>query len=335
MPAKFLPASVSFVSADEGWVLGTAPCAKPPCTSIVRTRDGGKTWQGVPAPRADLDLNRARPPADNTVRLIRFADQSNGWAAGRALYATHDGGSTWHNVAIGTATTTINSIGTAAGRAYAATTGCAGGKCAGGIAVYSAAIGSDSWTKVFTLPSQVTGLAELAVDDSGWYLPTGKGIYHGIGAGRAVALPNPCQVEVTEGGTIRYSPELAVADAKHLDAMCTGDPGAGSTRYQLFGTSDGGQHWKAAGPGRQEMDGLNGLADNRHGVLLVGISGATSAVLRSTDDGASLPTALTADSGYGWTDLGFTTPEQAVVVQRGKALYLSRNVGASWSPVKF
>jgi hypothetical protein len=36
-----------------GWLLGTAPCASPPCTSIVRTTNGGPTRAGVPA---DLSL---------------------------------------------------------------------------------------------------------------------------------------------------------------------------------------------------------------------------------------------------------------------------------------
>ena len=54
VPAGFEPQSVTFVSASEGWVLGTAPCAAKPCTSVVRTLNGGRTWQGIPAPVAAL-----------------------------------------------------------------------------------------------------------------------------------------------------------------------------------------------------------------------------------------------------------------------------------------
>src|SRR5439155_13711178 len=54
VPPGFLAASVTFVSPSNGWVLGSAPCASPPCTSIVRTTDGGHTWKGIPAPRAPL-----------------------------------------------------------------------------------------------------------------------------------------------------------------------------------------------------------------------------------------------------------------------------------------
>ena len=55
VPAGFRSQSATFVSADQGWVLGTAPCAKAPCTSIVRTNDDGATWAGTPAPTDGLE----------------------------------------------------------------------------------------------------------------------------------------------------------------------------------------------------------------------------------------------------------------------------------------
>ena len=51
VPPGFIAASVTFISNSEGWVLGTAPCGSPPCTSVLRTRDGGRSWRGIPAPR--------------------------------------------------------------------------------------------------------------------------------------------------------------------------------------------------------------------------------------------------------------------------------------------
>src|SRR6204780_4708777 len=50
VPAGFAATSVTFVSEDEAFVLGTAPCAQAPCTSIVRTLDRGASWVGLPAP---------------------------------------------------------------------------------------------------------------------------------------------------------------------------------------------------------------------------------------------------------------------------------------------
>ena len=50
VPAGFAATSVTRVSPDEGFVLGTAPCARAPCTSIARTRNRGVSWTGLPAP---------------------------------------------------------------------------------------------------------------------------------------------------------------------------------------------------------------------------------------------------------------------------------------------
>src|SRR5689334_22044197 len=57
VPKGFVAHDLTFVSANEGWLLGTAPCSTKPCTSIVHTTDGGKTWAGIPAPKAELEAN--------------------------------------------------------------------------------------------------------------------------------------------------------------------------------------------------------------------------------------------------------------------------------------
>ncbi len=42
VPAGFRAWSVTFVSDREAYLLGDAPCRRPPCTSVVRTLDGGR-----------------------------------------------------------------------------------------------------------------------------------------------------------------------------------------------------------------------------------------------------------------------------------------------------
>jgi hypothetical protein len=54
VPAGFHAVDLTFVDVNDGWALGTAPCASAPCTSILRTTDGGLSWAGIPAPRAPL-----------------------------------------------------------------------------------------------------------------------------------------------------------------------------------------------------------------------------------------------------------------------------------------
>ena len=62
VPPNFQPVSVTFVNAFTGWVIGQAgtpgKCANKTspyiCTSVARTDDAGKTWQGGPAPGTTL-----------------------------------------------------------------------------------------------------------------------------------------------------------------------------------------------------------------------------------------------------------------------------------------
>lgn len=333
VPARFTPRSTSFVSASLGWVLGNAPCATAPCTSMVRTRDGGRSWHGVPAPRAPLSPAPAGTVPPGSVQTVRFADQSNGWVAGRSLYATHDGGGSWHRVSFGAGDLLIASLGTAGGRVYAVTETCtADNECAGAMSIYTAAVGSDSWTKVTTVGASNRGKSELTVVPAGWYLPVSGGVAHGTGTGVSATLPSPCSPD--EGPS--PAPSIAVVDAQHLDAMCGRGGAGGSESYQVYGSTDGGRHWKVTGAAHRLPSDLDGLADNGHGVLLAAASSGESQLVRTTDDGQTLPPVLRAyGGGIPWVDLGFTTPDQAVAVLADSALYLSRDAGRTWAAVRF
>ena len=75
MPALALDdVRVTFVSPDEAFVLGTAPCAHTPCTSIVRTLNRGASWRGLPAPVVPLSQPENGPAS--AVWGIRFATPS-------------------------------------------------------------------------------------------------------------------------------------------------------------------------------------------------------------------------------------------------------------------
>ncbi len=93
VPIGFAARSVTFVSTEEAFVLGTAPCAKAPCTSILRTLNRGASWRGLPAPVVPL---AAQPGvAGPAVWGIRFANPSDGFVFGNGLWETTDGGERW------------------------------------------------------------------------------------------------------------------------------------------------------------------------------------------------------------------------------------------------
>ena len=333
VPAGFTPMSATFVSADTGWVLGTAPCSKSPCTSILRTRDGGRSWRGIPAPRATL----GQPDSGRYggVAVVRFADNTDGWAAVGQLWATHDGGGSWHQLRIGGPGSVVSALETGGGYVFASTSNCpsqGSSSCAQTGRVYASPIGRDQWRAVSPVLAGAT-LPGLVVSRADWFEPSARGIYHGHGTSAPVRLPNPCPL----ANGVVASPALAVADVSHLDALCVSGGAAGTASYQLYGTSDGGRHWQRTGPSHLEPTTLSGITDNAHGVLLAAVSSGASELLRTTNDGASFTrAAITAPSGgIEWADLGFTTATQAVVVLRNTALFLSRDAGSTWARVSF
>ncbi len=75
VPAAFKANSVTWVSAQRGWVLGAAPCGKNTCSDVIGTTDGGKTWQltgTVKAPLANIGKGT------HGVTEVRFATPT--WA---------------------------------------------------------------------------------------------------------------------------------------------------------------------------------------------------------------------------------------------------------------
>ena len=333
MPADFTPSSVTFVSAEAGWVLGTAPCSSAPCTSIVRTRDGGRSWMGVPAPRAPLGGD-----GQAAVSVVRFANGYDGWAGVGGLYATHDGGVTWHAQQVGSANTVVTSVEAGGGYVYTAARPCApaGGRCSPKLSVYASPVHADDWQTLASGLASGNGGTGLVVHDADWFLPTAAGIYSGHGLGSARRIANPCSGG-SSSGLPAAVPVTAAPDAVHLDALCTLGAAAGSSRYQLYVTTDAGAHWAKAGCPHLEASGLFGITDNGDGVLLAATASGSSQIIRSTDDGGTFEqAALSAPAGgVPWADLGFTTSQQAVAVLRGTALYLSRDAGASFSAVSF
>jgi hypothetical protein len=41
--------SVTLISSTAAFVLGTTPCQQATCSVILRTRDRGRSWQGLPS----------------------------------------------------------------------------------------------------------------------------------------------------------------------------------------------------------------------------------------------------------------------------------------------
>ncbi len=301
----------------------------------MRTRNGGRTWRGIPAPKAALDIDNG----DNNstgVHAIRFANSSDGWVFGTDLWATHDGGAHWHAVA---KRRNLSDLETGGGSVYYVTRPCdqqakPTSACTDDARVYAAATGSDTFRKLATVsmksPDGGVRSPVLTVHRTTWWLPSPTRLYRGHGRSAPTVLADPCKKSpYDEIG-------LAAADAIHLDALCIGNGAAGSIGGQLRGSSDGGATWRNAGGLHLFRSDVSAVSDNGAGVLIVAAASGDSEIARTVDDGRHFSTVLTVGGGgIEWYDAGFTTASQAFAVLRLSRMYLSHDAGASWHRVSF
>ncbi|HEX3955048.1 MAG TPA: hypothetical protein VHZ03_00275 [Trebonia sp.] len=101
--STFSPIDASFTSPSDGWLLGVVmnDCATGGIIEARATVDGGLHWAkatALPAPWGGVAPNGpGNVPLDGVTRVL-FANAEDGWAYGPGLWATHNGGVSWHEV---------------------------------------------------------------------------------------------------------------------------------------------------------------------------------------------------------------------------------------------
>jgi photosystem II stability/assembly factor-like uncharacterized protein len=318
VPAGFQPQSVTFASASTGWVLGIAPCQTAPCTSVVRTLDGGRSWQGVPAPRAPLALRDER----TGVRGLRFADPRNGWAYGPDLYVTHNGSATWHRLRPAGAVLDLEAAG---GVVYAAVE-----DARGTVRLYRSPADRDAWSLAAGVPGDLNGLGLITLHGRAGWLIAGDHLYSTTTGARWHRMASPCPV-------FYMMASLAAHDQQQLTLLCLGNGAAGSAGKIVYSSHDGGRSFTRAGQAPFGGTATSLAQPGPAHIFLATASGA-SWIYGSNDGGRTWRVALNG-SGAPWNDLGFTTPAQGVVVSGippiGSALNMTRDGGRTWSRVDF
>jgi photosystem II stability/assembly factor-like uncharacterized protein len=300
VPPGFGAESFTAIAPNTWWLLGSAPCSDPPCTSIVRTDSAGQSFAGTPAPRT------------TKVTQLRFANAADGFAYDSQLWVTHDAGGSWHQVRLGGA---VTDLATAGGFAYAIVR--YGHKGAGRLE--RAPLGSDTWTALTGAGSAYAGL---------W--AHGQDVVVGSGAGAALAISHnagvsfdqvtspskglPCDFEEpaagviwahcatgTESATWRstnsgtsfqavHGPEPGLPNTALFAAATSSTAVLGATTLQR--TTDGGAHYSPAA-GIEPVTAFQylGFTDAAHGVA-IGYVGSSPTpdnerLYVTTDGGAS------------------------------------------------
>lgn len=330
MPSGFAPRSVTFVSADSGWVLGTVSCPAGRCAAVGRTTDGGATWTATPAPHVTL-------PASGPPAAIRFADASDGWLyTPSSLWVTHDGGATWQDQAVpGGSGATIGDLEASAGIASMVVL-----RPGAGEGIYSAPATGGPWAAAPLSPAigggPVPSPSIVLQGRTGWIVTDNRTVVSGArnlnGAGWQ-SWTAPCSHGNGPAG-------LAAASATDLVAWCAegiwGPPDPGTTAGQLtaMSSSNGGTTFSRVGtvPGTTISSWAVAPAQPSDILAVTG-----SGIVRSTDGGATWSTVYPASAG-GSAYVGFTTATQAVAVvgsAQAPVLVMSHDGGATWSPVTF
>jgi hypothetical protein len=299
VPAGFGAQSFTAISADTWWLLGSAPCSAPPCTSIVRTDNGGHGFVGTPAPRT------------TKVSQLRFANAADGFAYDSQLWVTHDAGAAWHQVRLGGA---VTELATADGFAYAIVR--YGHKGAGRLE--RAPLGSDTWTTLAGAGSAYAGL---------W--AHGRDVLVGSSAGATLAVSHnagvsfsqvsspskglPCDFEETAPGVVW--------------AHCATGTESATWRSTTSGTSFSAIH----GPSLPNS-ALFAAASSTTAVL------GANGLYRTTDAGARYAPVTGIGAVTAWQYLGFTDATHGVAIgyvgsaptPDSERLYITTDGGASY-----
>jgi hypothetical protein len=304
--------SMTATSTQTIVVLGalgdTGACKPPNCVRLAQSRDGGRTFSALSIPDDALaggTGGQLRRSATN----VRFGSVGDGWLYGDGLWATHDGGLSWHAISMSGG---VSSLAAAHGVVWALVSANGGNEQK----LWRSPVGSDSWTQVTDVTVPATG--DVAVFGSRVIVlgagPTSK-VWVSKDGTTFAAHPSPC--------TSAMAAQLSASGS--LWAKCQ----TGTAAYVV--TSADGVHWSQV---KASQDG--GSAPNS---LTLGARGPNDAILAldaiqpivdlhadGTQRAVSRPPAVGATIDY----IGFTTARVGYAID-GTNLWRTDDGGDRWS----
>ena len=340
VPAGFEANSVTWLSAQRGWVLGAAACGKNACAEVIGTTDAAMTWRLIGTVGAPIAEFGGRPG----ITEIRFATPAVGWAFGTYLFRTSTGGKFWARVPIPGGGKQVLALAAGPTQTYAVVTGCAWGAgiCPRPLSFWRIPTGGrGGWTRIpLRLPPNdgadvaVFGATVYVLDEQ---LQFGRpDLFYASTDGRHfTARPAPCN----------HAKDLALIQAVPMSAdrvamLCDGNPGFSKAVKTVYVSADTGKTDTYAG--QMGLFGIQAqLAASPSGNLAVASTSNGSFVyINDTHKQAWTMVEGIGDGGAGWNDITYVTNSQAWVVYRPAdssgtgQLWATHDAGKHWSIAK-
>jgi hypothetical protein len=302
VPTGFEPSSFTAISDSNWWLIGQAPCTTKPCTSIVRTENGGASFVGLPAPRT------------SQVSQIRFANPQDGYAFDPELWMTTDGGESWTQLAV---PRSVSDLEIGYGYVFAVT-----------------AVGNgQSILERFPVGSSV-GIPRPAAGHpiGGLWVQGSEVIVDSV-----APQGNAMEISYNNGDTFTsVAPPPSVActfqapDPAVIWAKC-----ATGTLSAVWHSTDDGAHWQPNGDGATATP----IPPVPNSAAFGAASGTTAVygyqqLFRTTDEGSNWSKVPTPSGVSFWNYIAFTDPLHGVALGQfangSQRLYYTSNGGASY-----
>jgi hypothetical protein len=268
------------------------------------------------------------------VHKLRFANLNDGWAVGPDLWATHDGGAHWTSVAVTGAGSggDVMDLEASAGLVHAAVSDLTKGV----VRIETSPVDRDAWqVSPTTVPLGAGPVprAQLVLhDDVGWLVEVDRTVVGGarFEGGHWTPWSPPCAE--AGGGVV-----LAASTAVDLVAGC--DEGLWNDRpraERAHVSTDAGTTFRPI-PSPVPVEGFQAIASPVPRTYVVaGATTGAGVLMASFDGGATWATVERRQPETGWSDLGFTSRQQGVVVNLGLdglggRLFMTFNGGHSWT----
>ncbi len=322
VPVGFQPEALSSISESDFWVLGTTACAGAGCPQeILHTVDGGSSFHRIPTPPLGAVLGTGPPSAG----LLRFADASDGWVFGDALWSTHDAGTVWHHINPGGSLFFVPQVEPGAnGFVYAVFEVCANPTTASGCAyhVMRSRASSDTWS-VISPPGNPAGQPIIGVHGNTLWV-----MYFGGFPG--VEWTSHDDGVLWVRGSMPCTPELDGSFDPVSTSVIWAFCATGNSGGPWVSTNGGATYTSAEDVGQFSNAGVVAAVSATHAFLC----GAESVFSVTTTDGGGSYQPIPELVGAQW--IGFTDTEVGYAITSVNAamrLWRTTNAGGDWSLV--